>query len=129
MTSEVVTAFFEIQAGKRAGKIEDLFADKVDWDLPGNESKFPWVGKRHTKQEVAAFFADFHRHIEPVSFEVQFCAFEGEHAVAVGSLTSKILKYDKLFSTAFTATFKVQEGKIVKYHFLEESYKLNEMMN
>lgn len=129
MTREVVTKLLEIQSGKSAGKIEDLFADKVDWDMPGNESKFPWVGKRHTKQEVAAFFAEFRTHIEPVNLELEFCAFEGEHAVAVGHLTSKILKYDKLFSTAFTITFKVQEGKIVKYHFLEDSYKLSETMN
>ncbi|SEW45901.1 hypothetical protein SAMN05428988_6169 [Chitinophaga sp. YR573] len=84
---------------------------------------------KNSVSNIKAFFADFHRYIEPVSLEVEFCAFEGEHAVAVGYLTSKILKYDKLFSTAFTATFKVQEGKIVKYHFLEDSYRLNEMMN
>lgn len=129
MTREVVTELFDIQSGKKSGNIVDLFADQVDWDMPGNESKFPWVGKRSTKQEVAAFFTEFRNYIEPVSFEVEFCAFEGEHAVVVGALTSKILKYDKLFSTAFTIVIKVQEGKIVKYHFLEDSYKLNEMMN
>lgn len=46
----------------------------------------------------------------------------------VDSLVSKILPYNKSFSTTFVVILKVVDEKIVKYHFLEDSYKLNEEM-
>lgn len=127
-TREVVDTYYDIQFGRKEGDITDLFAEVVDWDLPGNAGKFPWVGKRNTKAEIKDFFKELQANIVSESFELEFIAVNGENAVAVGQLTSKILQYNQSFSTAFTITFKVVNGKIVKYHFLEDSYKLNETM-
>jgi len=127
-TREVVELYYDLQFGRKEGNIVDLFAEEVDWDLPGNEGKFPWVGKRRTKGEIMEFFKVLGENIQPERFELDFIAVNGENAVAVGELTSKIVKYGRSFSTGFTVNFKVKNGKIVKYHFLEDSYKLNEMM-
>jgi len=127
-TKNKVNKFYEILSGKSKDSMESIFADEVDWNLPGNAAKFPWVGKRKTKAEVLEFFKLLSEHIQPEKFEVEFIACNGENAVAVGHLTSTILKYHKSFSTEFTAIFKVVDNKIVKYHFMEDSYTLNEMM-
>ncbi len=126
-TRQVVEKFYNITSGKVAGNVADLFADEVDWDLPGNTEKFSWVGKRSSRAEVAGFFEHLKQNIKSEKFEIEFVAFNGENAVSVGNLSSNILKYNQVFDTAFTVNFKVRDGKIVKYHFLEDSYKLDKM--
>lgn len=128
-TKKVVDEFYDIQSGRKQGSVGELFADTVDFDLPGNEQKFPWVGKRHTKKEVEDFFEVLYQNIKSEKFTVEYIAIQGEHAVAVGQLSSVILKYNKTFNTQFVNILKVRDGKIVKYHFMEDSYRLNEEMN
>ncbi|REC79327.1 nuclear transport factor 2 family protein [Chryseobacterium elymi] len=127
-TRDVVEEFYDLLFGRKEGNIVDLFADYVDWDLPGNKDKFPWTGKRETKKEIEQFFYELYNNIQSESFAIDFISVEGENAAVAGQLSSRILKYDKLFSTEFVVIFKVINGKIVKYHFLEDSHKLNEEM-
>ncbi|QBA21511.1 nuclear transport factor 2 family protein [Chryseobacterium indologenes] len=127
-TKEVIDEFFALQSGKKEGNILDLFSDHLDWDLPGNKQKFPWTGKRQTKKEIEEFFKELYSNVKPEKFEIDFIAVNGENATAAGHLSSKILKFNKIFTTEFVVIFKVVNGKIVKYHFLEDSYKLNEEM-
>jgi ketosteroid isomerase-like protein len=127
-TRDVVEEFYDLQFGRKEGNIVDLFADYVDWDLPGNKDKFPWTGKRETREEIELFFQELYNNIQSESFTIDFISVEGENAAVAGQLSSRILKYDKVFSTEFVVIFKVINGKIVKYHFLEDSYKLNEEM-
>ncbi|MDM1375228.1 nuclear transport factor 2 family protein [Myroides marinus] len=125
-TEQVVNQFYDLLLGKVQGDIIDLFADEIDWDLPGNETKFPWLGKKTTKQQVKEEFFDLHpQYVEPIKFEVEFIAVNGVNATATGYLSSKILKSDKVFNSSFVGIFKVINGKITKYHFLEDSYKLD----
>lgn len=127
-TKEVLEELYAIQSGKKEGNILDLFAENVDWDLPGNKEKFPWTGKRQTKKEIEDFFKELYSNIKSEKFDIDFIAINGENATVTGHLSSKILAYNKVFSTEFVVIFKVIDGKIVKYHFLEDSYKLNEEM-
>lgn len=128
-TKKVVDEFYDIQSGRKQGSLAELFADSVDFDLPGNEQKFPWVGKRQTKKEVEDYFEVLFQNIKSEKFTVEYIAIQGEHAVAVGQLSSVILKYNKTFNTQFVNIFKVRDGKIVKFHFMEDNYRLNEEMN
>ena len=128
VTKAVIEEFFQIQSGKKQGNLANLFADSVDFDLAGNEEKFPWVGKRNTKKEVEDYFKVLYQNIKSEKFEVEFIAINGENAVAVGQLSSVILKYNKVFNAQFVNIFKVRNGKIVKYHFMEDSYRLIEVM-
>jgi len=128
-TREVIDNLYAVQFGKKEGALSDFFAEQVDWDLPGNVNKFPWVGKRHTKVEIEGFFKALHENVASEKFEIDFIAVQGENATVVGNLASKILKYDKVFETEFVVIIKVVAGKIVKYHFLEDSYKLDKEMH
>ncbi|WP_185210447.1 nuclear transport factor 2 family protein [Sphingobacterium mizutaii] len=127
-TKKVVDEFYEIQSGKKQGSLADLFADMVDFDLPGHKEKFPWTGKRQTKKEVEDYFKVLYQNIKSLKFDVEYIAINGENAVAVGQLSSVILKYNKVFNAQFVNIFKIRNGKIVKYHFMEDSYRLNEEM-
>jgi ketosteroid isomerase-like protein len=127
-TQKVVEEFYKILSGKKEGSLAELFAEAVDFDLPGNKEKFPWAGKRSTKKEVEDYFKVLYQNIKSEKFDVEFIAINGENAVAVGQLSSVILKYNKVFNAQFTNIFKIRDGKIVKYHFMEDSYRLNEEM-
>ncbi|UWX61194.1 nuclear transport factor 2 family protein [Chryseobacterium oranimense] len=127
-TRDVVEEFYDLLFRRKEGNIVNLFADSVDWDLPGNKDKFPWTGKRETREEIELFFQELYNNVKSESFTIDFISVEGENAAVAGQLSSKILKYNKVFSTEFVVIFKVINGKIVKYHFLEDSYKLNEEM-
>ncbi|WP_110010458.1 nuclear transport factor 2 family protein [Chryseobacterium sp. AG844] len=113
---------------KKGRKYFRFISDHLDWNLPGNKQKFPWTGKRQTKKEIEEFFKELYSNVKPEKFEIDFIAVNGENATATGHLSSKILKFNKIFTTEFVVIFKVVNGKIVKYHFLEDSYKLNEEM-
>ncbi|WP_312400281.1 nuclear transport factor 2 family protein [Sphingobacterium sp.] len=126
-TKDVVYTFFDILSGKSNEKIVNLFADEVDWDMPGNTERFTWLGKRSTKDECANFFEEHPKMVEQEKFEIDFISFNGENAVAVGNLSAKILKYNKNYSSSFSAIFKVKNGRIIKYYFMEDSHKLNEI--
>lgn len=129
-TKQVVDQFYAYLLGKEQGNIIDLFAEEIDWDMPGNESKFAWLGKKTTKKEVDEGFFKIHPHyVEPQSFEVDFIAVNEENATAIGHLSSKILKSNKVFESSFVTIFKVVDGKITKYHFLEDSYKLDTLQD
>ncbi|WP_292010691.1 nuclear transport factor 2 family protein [Chryseobacterium sp.] len=127
-TREIIEEFYSVQSGKKRGNLTELFAEVVDFDLPGNMEKFPWTGKRNTKKEVEDFFKILYENVKSEKFDVEFISVNGENAVAVGQLSSVILKYNKVFNTQFAAIFKVRNGKIVKYHFMEDNYRLNEEM-
>lgn len=127
-TREVIDEFFALQFGEKKGNILDLFSENVDWDLPGNKDKFSWAGKRQTKKEIEEFFKELYSNVKPEKFEIDFIAVNGENATVTGHLSSKILAYNKVFKTEFVIIFKVLDGKIVKYHFMEDSYKLDEEM-
>lgn len=129
VTKEVVDTFYHLLSSGNTERIADLFADEVDWDLPGNTEKFEWVGKRKNKKEVSEFFQQLKRNIKSEEFKIDFIAIEGENAVGVGSLSSNILAYQKVFSSEITNIFKVRNGKIIKYHFIEDSYKLDKEMS
>lgn len=127
-TRQIIEEFYALQSGKKKGNMVDLFAENVDWDLPGNQEKFPWTGQRQTRKEIEQFFKDLHSNVKSERFDIDFIAINGENATVSGQLSSKILKFNKIFTTEFVVIFKVVNGKIVKYHFLEDSYKLNEEM-
>ncbi|WP_080931314.1 nuclear transport factor 2 family protein [Xanthomonas arboricola] len=38
--------------------ILELFADDVDWDIPGDSQSVPWIGPRQGHEGVAAFYRD-----------------------------------------------------------------------
>lgn len=127
VTKQVVEQFYDILLDKTQADILTLFADKVDWDIPGNTALFPWLGKRTTKVEIKEFFNTLRLYVKPGVFEIEFISVHGQNATAVGHLSSTIIESDQVFNSAFVAVFKVVNNRITKYHFLEDSYTLNEL--
>jgi uncharacterized protein len=115
--------FARIAAGDLDGA-GGLFADEVDWDIPGATEIVPWIGRRRTGAEAAAFYATLDDHLERDVFEVERLFVDGDEAVAVGHLRSIVRAGGGLIETPFAIRITVTGGKITRYLILEDSYRV-----
>jgi ketosteroid isomerase-like protein len=126
-TREVVQKLYELlSSGSEADVIAHLFSDNAAFDIPGATELVPWIGKRHGRREIADFFRALREYIEPISFQVTSTVVEGEKAITLGQLESRVRSTGKVIETAFATEFTVQNGKITCYRFFEDSYAVAE---
>ncbi|RMX04220.1 hypothetical protein D8I35_15605 [Corticibacter populi] len=120
---ERVAAFWAAPDDPQAlAAILALFAEAVDWDIPGDLAAVPWIGPRRGRDGVAAFYRELVTRIEPVRFEVQRVLADGETAVALGELASRVRATGRVIETAFAFELTVRQGQIVRYRMLEDSH-------
>src|SRR5262249_2414123 len=98
--------------------------EDVDWYIPGHEALAPWLGRRHHRHEVEAFFRLLFANVDPVRFELQHLLVEGDFAVTTGEFASRMHKTGKVYESLFSTHFTVREGLIVRYRVLEDSHGL-----
>lgn len=102
--------------------IVELFAEDVDWDIPGDLAAVPWIGPRQGRAAVGAFYRELAAGIVPERFDVQRILADGDTAVALGELASRVKATGRLMETPFAFVLRVEAGRIVYYRMLEDSY-------
>ncbi|HFZ2534604.1 TPA: nuclear transport factor 2 family protein [Pseudomonas aeruginosa] len=102
--------------------IVELFAEDVDWDIPGNLAAVPWIGPRGDREAVGAFYRELAARIAPERFEVQRIFADEEQVVALGELASRVKATGRLIETPFAFVLTVRGGRIVRYRMLEDSH-------
>ncbi|NMO17901.1 SnoaL-like domain-containing protein [Pyxidicoccus fallax] len=108
--------------GLEAGKsVAELFAEQVDWDIPGAK-EVPWIGRRSTRAEVAGFFDSLHDHVIVHEFRVTQILVDGRDAVLLGRLHDTVKATGRPLTTAFAIHLTVEKGHITRYHLYEDSY-------
>jgi ketosteroid isomerase-like protein len=113
--------FTRFGAGDRAALLE-LFADEVDWDVPGS-ADVPWTGRRTTKAQIDAFFATAAEELAATEeFIVEEVLGDTRNAVALGRFTHVISSTGKRFSSRFALHIAVLDGEIRRYHMFEDSH-------
>ncbi len=123
-TRGVVTRFYErLRAGDPA-KLAALFAEEVDWYIPGDESLAPWLGRRHRREEVEQFFRLLLASVDPVRFELEHLLVDGEVAISAGDFASRMHRTGRIYESMFFTHFTVRDGAIVRYRLLEDSHGL-----
>ncbi|HFH3304379.1 nuclear transport factor 2 family protein [Pseudomonas aeruginosa] len=100
----------------------ELFADELDWDIPGNLEAVPWIGPRRDRKAVGAFYRELAKRIEPERFDVQRIVADDDTAVALGELASRVRATGKLIETPFAFVLTVRYGRIVRFRMLEDSH-------
>lgn len=119
--------FHRLGTGDRTGTVE-LFADQVDWNVPGADV-VPWSGRRSTKREIGEFLAMLQTELTPEHFSVDQIVVDGEHAVALGSFAFGVVKTGKHFTSGFALHFTVRDGLIQLYHIYEDSHAVAEAVS
>lgn len=82
----------------------------------------PWVGRRKGRVGVTNFIRDLRTKIDPIDFSVRSTLVDGERAVALGSLKSRVDQTGRLIESEFALEFEVRNGLIVRYRLYEDSF-------
>lgn len=122
-TRRVVERYFALlAAGAAPEEIAALFGEEVDWDIPGDLARVPWIGPRRGRAGVADFFRALELGIEPGRFEVRSLLVQGNEAAALGELVSRVRGSGVPVESEFVIWFRVEKGEIVHYRLLEDSF-------
>lgn len=126
---ERVGAFWAAPGDPQAlAAVVELFAEDVDWDIPGDLAGVPWIGPRRGREAAGAFFLELARRLEPRRFEVQRIVADGETAVLIGELASWVKDTGSLIETPFAFDLVVRDGRIVRYRLFEDSHAVARAM-
>jgi ketosteroid isomerase-like protein len=125
-TREVVDAFFARFSAGDMPALLDLFADGVDFHVGGADN-VPWAGVRRSKDDIAAFFASFGRHLTPPQeYVVAHTVIDGDHAVVIGHNRFGVLATGKTFTNHFALHITVADATITGYRMYEDSHAISE---
>ena len=125
-TRRTVNQLFEkLHAGAAPEAIASLFGEDVDWHIPGDVDLVPWIGRRQGRDGVAAFLRDLRQRVEPLRFEIRSIVAEGEKAVALGELESRVKSTGNIIETEFAIELTVRSGLIVRYRLFEDSFAVS----
>lgn len=127
-TREIIDNFYKSLSGKELEPLTQLFAEVIDWDIPGNEEMAPWLGKRTKRHEVRDFFKLLWQSIEPISAQIDHILVEDDFAIATGHFSSRMNRSGQVYSSMFSAHFTIKNSQIVRYRLQEDSHGLVEAL-
>jgi ketosteroid isomerase-like protein len=102
-----------------------LFADQVDWDIPGDVGRAGWLGRRRTRPEIAAFFRQLWGETQPVSARVDDIMIDGDRAIVAGEFATRMRRTDRVVQSLFFLQVTVKDGAITRYRLLEDSHAVS----
>src|SRR2546430_4586640 len=97
-TQKFVEEFFPKLGAKNLPAMIELFADDIDWFVPG-ALKLPWAGKRTHKSEIEPYFNTLWPLLEPGKSQVEpgKLLVDGNDAVAFSQLSHVVKATGKRF--------------------------------
>lgn len=107
--------------------INDLFADDIDWFVPGS-SALPWTGRRTRGSQASDFFAVMWPHYVPgrSSATVDDIVSDDENVIVLGSFSHVIESNGNAFATPVALHLKVAGGKIVRLQLYEDTLLISQ---
>jgi ketosteroid isomerase-like protein len=106
-------------------KIAELFSENMEWEIAGDTSVLPWIGKKSGRAAIVDFIADSRAMIERISFDIHDVVAGEGRAVILGSLASKVKRTGKIIETDFAIVLTVAHGEIVRFQMLEDSFAVS----
>jgi uncharacterized protein len=120
-TAEVVNAFLQRLGAQEFEGIGELFAEEVDWYVPG-EKYLPWAGHRTLRAEVPQFFNHLESECEPGGeVTLEKVIIDGDDAVVLGTFHRTFVKTGRSFDNPEAMHLLVSGGKIVRMHLYEDT--------
>ncbi|AVP70682.1 nuclear transport factor 2 family protein [Prescottella equi] len=122
-TADVTTAFLEGLGAQDPERMGELFAEEIDWFVPGDPAVAQWVGARSRKSEVPDYFRALWAALEPGKsiVSVEAVVTDGEDAVIFGAFDHVAAPTGRPFHTAVALRLTVKAGKITRMHLFEDT--------
>ena len=111
--------------GAEPNEVAALFGEHLEWEIAGDEGALPWIGKRSGRRAMADFLRETRADIERLRFDVTDILTSETRAAIVGSLASKIKRTGRIVESDFVIVLTVANGKIIRFHMLENSFAVS----
>jgi uncharacterized protein len=112
-------------SGAKPAAIVELFAEEMTWDIPGDTSAFPWIGRQSGRQAVLSFLTETIERIERIRFDIDEVVACDARAVILGRLASRVRRIGKVIETAFAIILTISESRITRFQMLEDSFAVS----
>lgn len=119
-TRTIAEDYIDSLSRRRLRPLLELFADEVNWRMPGDEYT-PWIGRQTSKDEMGKAFRNSWAHTEMLEMNTEYIFAEGNLAMIAGSFTKRMIDTGKIKECLFFIHFRCLNGKIVWYRLLEDS--------
>ncbi|MEK2474242.1 MULTISPECIES: nuclear transport factor 2 family protein [Streptomyces] len=119
-TRDTVENFLARLAAGDVDGVAALFAERVDWDVPG-AVEVPWLGIRATRAEVADYFTTHPTYVTKEDFVVERTLVDGAEAAVSGRFRSRVIRNGAVMESWFVLQLTVSDGEITRYRFYEDS--------
>ena len=136
--SELIAVYRDAVMRKDASVVNHFFAPDVEYMVNGTSSPdpagvlppisadcrnaLPWLGLHRGREAVKKFLAHMHRNLEVTAFGPREVISEGNKAAAFGWFRLHALSTGRTADVSDSIRFELQDGLIVKYHFLENTF-------
>jgi len=123
----VATKLLQCIGGKDLEGMKALFADQIDWFVPGS-SDLPWTGRRTKGSQAPEFFAVMWPHYVEgqSSANINDIIVDGDNVVITGTFTHVIAQSGRSFETPIALHLKVEEGKISHLQLYEDTLLISQ---
>jgi hypothetical protein len=120
---ETVENFFRLLGEGDADRVAELFAEEVDWLIPGNEN-LPWIGRRSDRRQIPEVIKIIGGLHVPGKSEASIdkVLVDGSDAVAVGRFAHTVTATGRSYSMLVAFHFTVENGQIVRMNMYEDTY-------
>lgn len=125
-TRQIAQEFLSrLGSGAEPEKIAELFSPELDWNIPGDVSALPWIGKKTGHGAVRDFVSGMRELLEPLRFNVYDVLVNDTRAVILGDLASRLKRTGKSVDQDFAIVLTVAGGKVVRFLMLEDSFAVS----
>lgn len=123
----VATKLLEFIGAQNLDGIKDLFADEIEWFVPGS-SDLPWTGRRNTGDSAPDFFAIMWPHYVAgkSSATVSDILSDDKNVVIMGTFSHVIKENGNSFTTPIALHLKVENGKISYLQLYEDTLLISQ---
>lgn len=122
-TADIINTFLQRLDANDADGIAELFADKIDWLVLGDQEIAPWAGPRSRAEQVAPYFRDLWAALEPGKsvVEVDSIVVDGQEAVIFASFDHVAATTGCPFHTDVAMRLTVENDKVIRMHLFEDT--------
>ncbi|MGP3534096.1 nuclear transport factor 2 family protein [Microbacterium sp. RD1] len=126
-TRTVAGKFLDALGRQDQDAIQDLFAESIDWYVPGSGT-LPWTGRRSRRDEVAAYFSlMWPRYVHGKSeVSLEKTLIDNGDVVFLGTFGHTIAASGRQFTTPVAMHLVVEDGEITVLHLYEDTLTVAE---
>lgn len=125
----LVQQFFKHLTSRDLPQLLSLFAEQVDWYIPGDADAAPWLGRRNNRAQVEDFYQLLWKNTQPLTADVELLLTNENSAVITGTFSTKMLATNKVVNSPFSIQITFTDGLITRYVLMEDSYAVHVAMS